>query len=328
MSDTIQTVSWSLNNGAAGHLYLPPGRERPNDVLWESIDRTGIEAELKSAFRITDPLWYGLWMDSPLTPIQSRVLHTMFSDVVASVPRYASYLQAFLQAVKVAADTSKQLAVELSPPGHVDMGWITTFVHCPQCKAEGPVERWQETYPAAPIECPVCGHSYPPAETYSSEREYYAERATCGECGESYRVKDLSKDEITILEDQHAFREACEEIAWLWRVAAFYRRHPDQEERIKPHFLRVIEANDDERVKRALMDGVPFNEIELPPDDALSHLDSRSWSAEDHKVIEYLQHYHFSLPQRLAFVEKRIAELQPVIGVRVVSCLKCGGRLQ
>src|SRR5262245_30186182 len=138
MSDTIQVVSWSLGEEVKGQLYLPPGRECPNDVLRESFDRTGVEPQLRRAFQITDPLWYGLWVDSPLTADQCRLLHTVFSDVVATVPRYAKHMEQFLAALQEAAETKLPLAVELSPPGHVDLGWITTFVHCPRCKAEGP----------------------------------------------------------------------------------------------------------------------------------------------------------------------------------------------
>lgn len=327
MSDTIQAVSWSLNGSAPGTFYLAPGRERPNDVLWESIGRTGIEAELRSAFQITDPLWYGLWIDSPLTAQQSRLLHILFADVVETVPRYAKYIQELLPALRAAAETGHPLTVNLFPPGHVDLGWITTFVHCPRCKAEGPFERWQEKYPAAAIECPVCGHSYSPAATYSSERDYYAERATCTTCGASYRVKDFSQDKIAILEDQHYLQEACEELASLRRVSAFYQRHPEQQGRIKPHFLTLIDSDDD-RVQQALADGVPFDEIELPAKEAQPLPDARNWSAEDREVLQYLQHNHFSLAARLAFVKERIAELQPAVGARSVSCPQCGGKLR
>ena len=63
-----------------------------------------------------------------------------------------------------------EMHVKLAPPGHVDLGWNTTFPHCPRCKAEAPVKRWQRKYSEVPIACPVCGNDYSPAGTSSSVR--------------------------------------------------------------------------------------------------------------------------------------------------------------
>src|SRR5687768_10691321 len=131
MSDTIQTVRWSLgpNHRRSSDLWLPSGRERPDDVLWASIRRTGLEGPLREAFQVTDPLWYGFWMDSPLTQGQCALLRTLLSDVAASTPRYRQPLQDFRDALEEALQTNDPLRVELTPPGHVDLGWVTTFVH-------------------------------------------------------------------------------------------------------------------------------------------------------------------------------------------------------
>ncbi len=96
---------------------------------------------------------------------------------------------------------------------------------------------------------------------------------------------------------------------WLRRVEAFYARHPDLEGEIKPHFLSVLESDDPE-VRDAMFAGTPFDQIELPSAPAPRIDRSREWSGEDQDVIDYLQHHHFSLPDRLSFVEDAIERLR------------------
>ncbi len=183
MSDTIQIVRWSLGRSQpkVHALWPPPEREGPSQALWKSIRRTGLEQRVRQAFEVIDPLWYGLWIDSPLNREQCEILHIVLSDLAATGPRHRKNLKGFIEALAVAKDTGEPLNVEMMPPGHVDMGWITTFVHCPRCKAEGPLERWKENYPTDPIRCPVCGHSYSPAATYSCERDYFATSVNIGQ---------------------------------------------------------------------------------------------------------------------------------------------------
>lgn len=305
-------------------MWVPPGRERPNEVLWDSIRRTGIESSLRAAFHVTDPLWYGFWVDSPLTREQCGLLSTLFTDLVSAVPRYGDHLQAFIDALNVSMETNRELHVDLAPPGHSDMGWCTTFVHCPRCKAEGPFEPWQESYPSEEINCPTCGYSYSPAATHSTEREYFAESLECGRCHSLLGIKDFSDEDIQILEDHHYYREACDELSWLRRVASFYERHPDYVDRIKPHFLMVSDS-DDPRVQEEMWAGVPFDEIELPVGEIPAA--PTDCSAEDLAVIEYLRHNYFSLQPRMTGVLESIERLKPIVATTWVSCPKCGGRL-
>src|SRR5262249_10949568 len=159
------------------------------------------------------------------------------------------------------------------------------------------------------------------------EPEYYAESAICTTCGAAVRMKDLAPDEIETLENQNSYREAQTELSWLRRVTAFYQRYPDQEGRIKPHFMELIDS-DDERVQDDLMAGIPFNEIELPAGDASLAETERNWTAEDRAVIDYLRHTWFDLSSRLRFVEEQITTLEPIFQARSVRCPKCGGKLQ
>ncbi len=54
----------------------------------------------------------------------------------------------------------------------------TIFPHCPRCKANAPVGRWQESYPTEPHECSVCGQIFVPNDHHSSERDEYDWDAT------------------------------------------------------------------------------------------------------------------------------------------------------
>jgi len=56
----------------------------------------------------------------------------------------------------------------MGSPGHTDFGYYTIFPHCPYCKAEARIKRWQRHYPTESYDCPVCGTQYVPAEAAST----------------------------------------------------------------------------------------------------------------------------------------------------------------
>jgi Zn ribbon nucleic-acid-binding protein len=329
MSDTIQTVRWSLGTDShlSGQLWLPEWRESIEDVLWKAIRRLGLEERMRAAFHLTAPLWYGLWIGSPLTAAQCSLLRDVLTEAAQIVPSYREHIDEFTRALAESVETREPLHVELTPPGHVDLGWVTTFVHCPRCKAEGPVERWQQTYSEEMLECPVCGYSYQPAATHSSERELFAETVRCPACQTEHRVRDLPDDMIQVLEDHHNFAAFKVELVWLQRVEEFYERHPEHEGKIKPHFLEVLASRDPE-VLEAMFAGEPFSEIKLPSDTAAQFDASHKWSTDDREVIEYLRHHHFSLPDRLKFVQESIERLGlQLFQSSPVRCSKCGEKL-
>ncbi|HEX5446786.1 MAG TPA: hypothetical protein VFW87_23410 [Pirellulales bacterium] len=312
MADTIQAVHWRGGGQLeGGYLTWLPSRESTNDVLWRSIVRTGLESQLRRSFHVTDPIWYGLWIDSPLSQPQCDLLHRLFSDVASSSPAYRRSLGRFLSALQCACDTREPMAIELSPPGHVDFGWHTVFVHCPRCKAEGPLERWQESYPVEPIECPVCGHGYSPAATHSSEPYYFAESVTCPACNLRFRVKEFGERDIKLLEDHYYYRQFRVELSWLLRVAAFYDRHPERRRRLKRAGTPPPNASDDGTHQPVL-----------------ARADAPEWSAEDLEVMAYLRHNLFSLEHRLEFVAEAIERLAPVVERNWVGCPTCGKRLE
>ncbi|MEX2122245.1 MAG: hypothetical protein WD847_21880 [Pirellulales bacterium] len=142
----------------------------------------------------------------------------------------------------------------------------------------------------------------------------------CDSCGSRFSVKDLTEDHYGALDDQHYYQEFAEELRMLLKVKQFYRRHPEAEGRIRPHFQRVLESDDPE-VMESLCAGRPLDEIELPPEELPLAL------AEDEaEVVEYLRHNGFSLGPRMRFVSEEVARLAGC--VRFVACPRCEmGRL-
>lgn len=143
----------------------------------------------------------------------------------------------------------------------------------------------------------------------------------CGSCGARFAVSGLAEDDRRALHDEHASQGCAEELRMLRKVQECYRRHPDAEGRIKPHFARLLESDDPE-VKERLGAGVPFGRIERPPE----QLPAAVGGEEDWEVVEYLRHHSFSLGPRLEFVSHEVARLQGSAGA--ASCPQCQvGRL-
>lgn len=143
----------------------------------------------------------------------------------------------------------------------------------------------------------------------------------CSSCGARFPVSGLTEGVRHALQNQHFHQGFVEELRMLRKVQDFYRRNPDAEGRIKPHFERLLESNDPEVMDR-LWAGVPFDQIEPP----LEHLPGVDGEA-DREVVEYLRHNTFSLGPRLEFVSQEVDRLQGSVGA--VVCPQCRiGRLQ
>ena len=152
--------------------------------------------------------------------------------------------------------------------------------------------------------------------------QYFAEKVVCRECGAAFPVKDFSQEDIRKLENEHYYHHFCEEMAWLRRVASFYDRHPSTD--VKSHHTRVMQSKDP-KIREAIVNCVPFHEIELPPDGIPTEV-SNDWSTEDLEVVDYLRHNEFSLPGRMKFVEESIDRLVPIVKSGPALCPDCRGR--
>ncbi len=99
-------------------------------------------------------------------------------------------------------------------------------------------------------------------------------------------------------------------MAGLRKVQEYYRRHPDAQGRFKSDLARLLESDDPEVTER-LCAGVPFSEMQLPPDQQLV---ASADVGEDAEVLEYLRHNDFALGPRMAFVASQVARLKGSVG--------------
>jgi hypothetical protein len=168
--------------GCAGTIYLPPDSPNVEKQLGAAIKRLGVRREISVEFLATRSLWYGLWARSPLNDECCRLLGLVLSDLIrqnlalsepfeaATDPKHVeAALGLFIAATKIARERHVSLHVSMAPPGHTDFGVYTIFPHCPRCKAEANLKRWEYRPPAEPYTCKVCGQVFSPAATASSE---------------------------------------------------------------------------------------------------------------------------------------------------------------
>src|SRR5262249_4163901 len=125
-------------------------------VVWAR----GLAGPCGGVFAPPRPLWFGLWVSSPLSEQQIEVMDLVLTDLAAVQASVAKSLGGLLAALRAARRHGLPLHVRMPPPGHRDFGLSTVFAHCPRCKAD--VDRknhWREV--AAPARCPVCRYEGP-----------------------------------------------------------------------------------------------------------------------------------------------------------------------
>jgi formylglycine-generating enzyme required for sulfatase activity len=155
--------------GCFGNMDIWPDSEELEQQLWQIIQDRNLEDQLRAAFPVTTPLWYGFWVHSPLRRLQAEFLHELLDAACDYDDPRDSDVVHFLNALRAAIDWELPVHVALAPLGHTDFGWYTVFPHCPRCKANAPVGRWQEQFSSEPYECQVCGNVFNPNEHHSSE---------------------------------------------------------------------------------------------------------------------------------------------------------------
>ena len=210
MADTIRGVEWHLEQTQNVTLHLdgflswpsrvgfPGEQEWLIELLQEIVGGKELQSDLQTNFEITQPLWFGLWIRSPLNQSQCSLLYGLLLEMggqikealtadlerkhqenpdkftTAEVMQYQQIFEddyrnllEFLSALKVAITRAIPMHVALAPSGHADLGFITTWPHCPRCKADSPLDNWDEKE----FVCPVCGSIYSPLETMSEEKD-------------------------------------------------------------------------------------------------------------------------------------------------------------
>jgi hypothetical protein len=155
--------------GCSSNFYCPPWDSELAESLKTNLLKSEIEAEFGDAFVTTNPIWFGLWIRSPLTQEQCEILSIILSDL--PLQKGQSRIQHFLSALEVSIKQRVRVHVSLAPPGHADVGWRTVFSHCPQCKASPATLQMEQALPSEAITCKVCGYRYIPSSTTLSKRE-------------------------------------------------------------------------------------------------------------------------------------------------------------
>ena len=157
--------------GCFGHLDIWPDSDELDQQLWNIIRQHDLETQLRAAFPVTTPLWYGFWINSPLRRMQAEILRELLDAACDHDDPQDKDVRHFIRALEVAVQWELPVHVSLAPLGHTDFGMYTIFPHCPRCKANAPVGRWKESYTKESHECRVCGHTFNPDEHHSSERD-------------------------------------------------------------------------------------------------------------------------------------------------------------
>ncbi|QDT57361.1 Serine/threonine-protein kinase pkn1 [Caulifigura coniformis] len=115
--------------------------ENLEKVLQKTLKQTGMKKRFSQLFHLTTPLWYGLWIDSPLKPEQSRLLAELFRAAKLDVPvegleitHWDFEMPHFLNALDIAATGSMRLHVYVPSVWSCDEYEAWEWEHCPRCK--------------------------------------------------------------------------------------------------------------------------------------------------------------------------------------------------
>jgi hypothetical protein len=165
--------------GCTGYLSQSLYSKELDEQIVRLTGHLGLDAKLDSFFPPTHLQWFRFWIHSPIPADAVQLLQQLFEALneeyqqkKKSANRWDDEeqfgLPAFIRALRRSASANIPLHVNLSPPGHTDLGWHTVFPHCPRCKAAAPVKRWQGKYRDEEIACEICGAKYSPAKTHSS----------------------------------------------------------------------------------------------------------------------------------------------------------------
>ena len=190
--------------GCCGSVFLHPNDPEVEAALRSAIARHRLEAAYAGAFPKTSPLWYGLWIASPLSHAQLAILGTVLPELPEGNLPHMAQLR---HACELAIRHQIPLHARLAPPGHTDFGFNTTFAHCPRCKM-GSGERWQKQYSTNLTTCRCCGQSYVPAETASSSKDEYDD-------ADRDLERQLGPADYAALRDTWHRRHASDPPTWL-----------------------------------------------------------------------------------------------------------------
>lgn len=168
--------------GCKAWFEFPASHSELDEELHRLAAKLDLKLAIEAIFPVTDLMWYGFWIESPLSRPQMEVLLPLLQELLSEDSgrtfevRDVQGLMDFTRAIERSLYYDLPLHVEMMPPGHVDFGWHTTFSHCPRCKVGAAVAQWGEVA-SDWIRCGMCGHEFNPAATYSMEKMERRERS-------------------------------------------------------------------------------------------------------------------------------------------------------
>lgn len=175
--------------GCYGELPFPDRHDRWHAAVEVAADRQGCRPLLARWRRITRPLWYGLWCDSPLAGPALTLVADLLDETthvgrgdkeggnwpneslvaqsdhdVLNCFSEKSFLDAWsllAAALRVAHQQRLPVHVQLYPPGRVEGRWWLLPAHCPQCRTVWP--QASQGSPPRSGRCAVCDYVGQPA---------------------------------------------------------------------------------------------------------------------------------------------------------------------
>nr|WP_309698004.1 hypothetical protein [Armatimonas sp.] len=144
----------------------------PFDLL---VEKLGLRTELALHFPVTNPLWYGLWIN-PVIPREGVPLLRQLFAVMEGKDKHEEFfgIPGFLRALETAEKHGLELHVERWPNGSLG----GSSPHCTRCKANMPM--------GTDLTCEVCGHvcSPKPGKWHFRRSRRAHGKALLGELGE------------------------------------------------------------------------------------------------------------------------------------------------
>jgi hypothetical protein len=141
--------------GCFGLVRLPDNPSHVHAAIEQGIAKAYGSAPWEDLCSITQPRWYGLWLDSPFSYAEDLMVRYLVLEAApiddATCRQGIDELRV---ALNVAFNAGLKLHVQLYPPGRVEGTWWRLVPHCPRCTA---------SWTAASLRCHVCNYVGHPA---------------------------------------------------------------------------------------------------------------------------------------------------------------------
>jgi hypothetical protein len=155
--------------GCFGMVPLLPDESEVHAAVEQAIDRLNLRANVETNFPFTKPVWYGLWMRSPLDAPRALLLKFILRNAGGNDSSYVRAMNQMILGLGAAYEHALPLHVRLYPRGEVQGTWWNLVPHCQSCHAPWPEPQREQ--------CDVCGYvghpAAPPKRRARGTRPYW-----------------------------------------------------------------------------------------------------------------------------------------------------------